>query len=249
MPRYTYLHIQDLHIARPRRRRAYPAMRSAFGATCRPRDSYHQSMVVIPSTTQSLLRWSSEDDKALRQLKASNVSWKRISTVLDGRPVAELKERWLDIRNGRHRTNIAYELDNLDENDGDEWYFEEDYDGDYGRESSHVSFSPSLNEDVSKRQLSVHVRQEAAIDVNRLTTRIMSLLSDRDRRESIISTMSSPSTKYFFSIELQQIGNGTGWKQSVAGLIGKPAATSPGDKQGPFSMTRVVIGGSIKSSH
>ncbi|RDW76508.1 uncharacterized protein DSM5745_06500 [Aspergillus mulundensis] len=196
---------EDLPITRPRRQRAYPAMRSALGATRRPLNSYHHSMAVIPSTTQGCLRWSSEDDKALRQLKASNVSWKRISTVMDGRPIAELKERWLDIRDGRHRVHEAYDLNDLYENDDDDWYFEEDYDEDYGRESRHVSFSPSLDEETddsdyvpSKRSRTkkvYYLDDEFTLDEVLLLHRIAADW-ERDRLETICSRFNSKTGRH-----------------------------------------------------
>ncbi|KAL4786071.1 hypothetical protein BJX76DRAFT_355483 [Aspergillus varians] len=75
----------------------------------------------------------------LRELKASKVSWKRISMVMDCRPIAELKKRWVDIQYDKHKLHEVYELGEAD----DDWYFEEEYD----KEKRQVSFSSSADED------------------------------------------------------------------------------------------------------
>ncbi|KAL4985802.1 hypothetical protein BDW68DRAFT_164365 [Aspergillus falconensis] len=150
----TYLWLQDLLKASPRRIFAYPVMRSTSGAARRPLNPYQHSMAVIPTTSSGYIPWFTEDDRVLRQLRAAKVSWKRISMVMDNRPIAELKQRWIDIRDGRHRNHEQYDLEEVD-NDND-WYLEEDYDEDCRgrREERHVSFSPSLDEeDVSPSAL------------------------------------------------------------------------------------------------
>ncbi|KAL5041652.1 hypothetical protein BDW71DRAFT_201223 [Aspergillus fruticulosus] len=119
-------------------------------------------MAVIPTTSSSYIPWFTEDDRVLRQLRAAKVSWKRISMVMDNRPIAELKQRWIDIRDGRHRNHEQYDLEEVD-NDND-WDLEEDYDEDCRgrREERHVSFSPSLDEEDTNDEYHVLSRRRKA---------------------------------------------------------------------------------------
>ncbi|KAL5002691.1 hypothetical protein BDV10DRAFT_157289 [Aspergillus recurvatus] len=157
----TYLWLQGLSKAIPRRIFAYPPMRSAFGATRRPLNSCQHSMAVIPTTSSGYIPWSTEDDRVLRQLRAAKVSWKRISMVMDDRPVAELKQRWIDIRHSRHRNHEQYGLKEVED---DDWFLEEDY----RKEERHVSFSPSLDEeDVSTGALPRTLREKRLTLIDR----------------------------------------------------------------------------------
>lgn len=61
--------------------------------------------------------------------------------VMDGRPVAELKKRWIDIKYDKQRPLVEYELDE------DSYLDEDDYDGEFEKER-HVSFESSSDEDV-----------------------------------------------------------------------------------------------------
>ncbi|KAL4742912.1 hypothetical protein BDV11DRAFT_166825 [Aspergillus similis] len=126
--------------ASPRWVFAYPAMR-------RPLNPYQDSMAVISNTSSSSVPWSYENDRVLRQLRAAKVSWKRISMVMDNRPIAELKQRWADIRDGRRRNLERYGLGVVD--DDNDWYLEDFYDEDYDREERHVSFSAAFDEDTN----------------------------------------------------------------------------------------------------
>ncbi|KAL4755025.1 hypothetical protein BDW72DRAFT_189637 [Aspergillus terricola var. indicus] len=126
--------------ASPRWVFAYPGMRI-------PLNPYQRSMAVLSDTSPGSIPWSTENDRVLRQLRAAKVSWKRISMVMDNRPIAELKQRWVDIRDGRCRNLGRYDFGGVE--DVSDWYLEDDYDEDYGREERHVSFSPSLDEDTN----------------------------------------------------------------------------------------------------
>ncbi|KAL4917627.1 hypothetical protein BDW62DRAFT_201652 [Aspergillus aurantiobrunneus] len=57
--------------------------------------------------------------------------------VMNNRPIAELKNRWIEIQD-KHKPGQVYEL-----YDDDDWYFDEEYD----REERHVSFSTSSGEE------------------------------------------------------------------------------------------------------
>lgn len=61
--------------------------------------------------------------------------------VMDDRPIAELKKRWIDIQDGKHKGREVRKMYGLDEVDYD-WYFDEEY-----NRERHVSFSPSTDED------------------------------------------------------------------------------------------------------
>jgi len=61
--------------------------------------------------------------------------------VMDDRPIAELKKRWIDIQDDKHKACEVRKVYGLDEVDGD-WYFDEEYD-----KERHVSFSSSTDED------------------------------------------------------------------------------------------------------
>ncbi|BCS25885.1 uncharacterized protein APUU_50596A [Aspergillus puulaauensis] len=61
--------------------------------------------------------------------------------VMDERPIAELKKRWIDIQDDKHKAREVRKVYGLDEVDGD-WYFDEEYD-----KERHVSFSSSTDED------------------------------------------------------------------------------------------------------
>lgn len=61
--------------------------------------------------------------------------------VMDERPIAELKKRWIDIQDDKHKAREIRKVYGLDEVDGD-WYFDEEYD-----KERHVSFSSSTDED------------------------------------------------------------------------------------------------------
>ncbi|KAL3473312.1 hypothetical protein BJX99DRAFT_234003 [Aspergillus californicus] len=89
------------------------------------------------------LPWSVEDDRLLRELKASKVSWRRISAVMDGRSIGELKKRWIDIRDYKPRLREVYESREVDY---DDWYYDEEH----GREERHVSFSSSSDEETDE---------------------------------------------------------------------------------------------------
>ncbi|KAL2828533.1 hypothetical protein BDW59DRAFT_159735 [Aspergillus cavernicola] len=80
--------------------------------------------------------WSNDDDRLLRELKASKISWKRISAVIDNRPIGEIKKRWIDIQDGKHRLRELTEVD-------DDWNFDEENDG----ENHNVSFDTSSDEE------------------------------------------------------------------------------------------------------
>ncbi|KAL4976346.1 hypothetical protein BDW66DRAFT_159731 [Aspergillus desertorum] len=175
--------------------------RATFGARTvsavryqRSRLNPHQhALAVIPTTTPDHIPWSTEDDRVLRQLRAAKVSWKRISMVLDDRPVTELKQRWIDIRDGRHRMHEQYDLGVNNDND---WYLEENYEDNYGRKERHVSFNPSLNEDTdddyyvpsrrAKTKRVYYVDDEFALDEVILLHRIAADW-ERDRWETICS--------------------------------------------------------------
>ncbi|KAL2871972.1 SANT/Myb-like DNA-binding domain-containing protein [Aspergillus lucknowensis] len=77
--------------------------------------------------------WTADDDRLLRQLRTSKVSWRRIATVMDDRPIEELKHRWADIRNDRRKLREVYELTEV----ADDWSVDNEDDG----EQSQVSFS------------------------------------------------------------------------------------------------------------
>ncbi|OJJ63534.1 hypothetical protein ASPSYDRAFT_140218, partial [Aspergillus sydowii CBS 593.65] len=91
--------------------------------------------------SKDTIQWSIEDDRVLREMKASKISWERISMVMDDRPTAELKKRWIDIQDGKHKGREVRKMYGLDEVDYD-WYFDEEY-----NRERHVSFSPSTDED------------------------------------------------------------------------------------------------------
>ncbi|KAL4790262.1 hypothetical protein BDV19DRAFT_402248 [Aspergillus venezuelensis] len=93
--------------------------------------------------------WTSDDDRILRELKASRIPWERISMVMDDRPIAELKKRWLDIQSGRNTLRARYRLDEMEEEHQlDERQEREEYERErYEREERRVSFSPSADED------------------------------------------------------------------------------------------------------
>ncbi|KAL4816413.1 hypothetical protein BDW67DRAFT_162317 [Aspergillus spinulosporus] len=137
--------------ASPRWVFAYPAMRRSL-------KPHQHSMAVLSDAHSGSIPWTTENDRVLRQLRTAKVSWKRISMVMDNRPIAELKQRWIDIRDGRRRNLEWYDLGVVD-NDNN-WYLEDDYDEDYGTEERHVSFSPSLDEDVSTSALLRMLRQK-----------------------------------------------------------------------------------------
>ncbi|KAL4924414.1 SANT/Myb-like DNA-binding domain-containing protein [Aspergillus undulatus] len=83
-------------------------------------------------TPAGTVSWSSDDDRILRELKRSRISWERISMVMDDRPIADLKRRWLDIQDDRQRRRAGYRLEDVEE----DVYPQEEYD----REKRHVSF-------------------------------------------------------------------------------------------------------------
>lgn len=61
--------------------------------------------------------------------------------VMDHRPIAELKKRWIDIQDDKHKDCEVRKVYRLDDED-DDWYFDEKYD-----KERHVSFSSSTDED------------------------------------------------------------------------------------------------------
>ncbi|KAL4953450.1 hypothetical protein BDW69DRAFT_184463 [Aspergillus filifer] len=97
--------------------------------------------------------WTSDDDRVLRELKASKISWERISMVMDDRPIAELRKRWLDIQSGRNTLRTRYGLDEMEEDHHlNERQVREDYERErYEREERRVSF-PSADEDEEEDQ-------------------------------------------------------------------------------------------------
>ncbi|KAL4766270.1 uncharacterized protein BDW70DRAFT_125692 [Aspergillus foveolatus] len=224
--------------ASPRWVFAYPAMR-------RPLTPYQHSMAAFPDTSSGSIPWSTENDRVLRQLRTAKVSWKRISMVMDNRPIAELKQRWIAIRDGRRRNLERYDFELVD--DDNDWYLEDDYDEDYGREERHVSFNPSLDEDVSTSAL-LNAETEA-INLCRRMMIIMSRPGGRRRKGFILSTTSSAWTRCFSSTRSRQIGKGTVGKQSVIGSILKPAAILPRGKQGPSLRNRRTGSENIKCFH
>lgn len=222
--------------ASPRWVFAYPAMR-------RPLTPYQHSMAVFSDASSGSIPWSTENDKVLRQLRAAKVSWKRISTVMDNRPIAELKQRWIDIRDGRRRNLRQHDFEVDADND---WYVEDDYDEDYGREERHVSFSQTLDEDVSTSAL-LNAESEA-INLCRRMMIIMSRPGGRKQKGFILST-SLPWTRCFSSTRLRRIGKGTVGKRSVVGSIPKPAAVLRRGKQGPSLRSRRTGSENIKYFH
>ncbi|KAL4942334.1 hypothetical protein BDV06DRAFT_192388 [Aspergillus oleicola] len=74
--------------------------------------------------------------------------------VMDDRPIAELRKRWLDIQGDKNRVRAGCRLDEVEENHHfDEAYEEEEYERErneregYERQERRVSFSPSPDED------------------------------------------------------------------------------------------------------
>ncbi|KAL4866444.1 hypothetical protein BDV12DRAFT_172802 [Aspergillus spectabilis] len=107
--------------------------------------------------------WTTDDDRLLRELRASKVSWKRISMVLDDRPVGELKRRWIHLQDGRHRLREVYELDE----DDHEWYYDDGYDA----KERHVSFRTSFDEEE-------YTDDEEEIDSRRTKTKKVYYIDD-----------------------------------------------------------------------
>ncbi|KKK15562.1 hypothetical protein ARAM_005314 [Aspergillus rambellii] len=56
----------------------------------------------------STIPWTAEDDRLLRELKTAKVSWRKISMVIDDRPIRDLKRRWDCIRSGKPRYSQVY---------------------------------------------------------------------------------------------------------------------------------------------
>ncbi|KAL4959008.1 SANT/Myb-like DNA-binding domain-containing protein [Aspergillus stella-maris] len=102
-----------------------------------------------PPYSRNTPPWTPDDDRILRELKTSRISWERISMVMDDKPIAELRKRWLDIQSGRNTLRTEYRLDEMEEDHQlDERQEREEYERErYGREERRVSFSPSADED------------------------------------------------------------------------------------------------------
>ncbi|KAL6239932.1 hypothetical protein BDW75DRAFT_69899 [Aspergillus navahoensis] len=187
-------------------------MRSVSRVTRRPLNVYQHSMAVIPTTSSGYIPWPAEDDRVLRQLRTARVSWKRISTVMGDRPVAELKQRWVDIRDGRHRNHELYGLEDVE--DDNDWYLEEDYDEDHRKEERHVSFSPSLDEDTDndsyvpsrrrKAKRVYYIDDEFTLDEVLLLHRIAADW-ERDRWETICSRFNNKTGRNITSRQARSV--------------------------------------------
>ncbi|KAJ0425671.1 hypothetical protein BJY00DRAFT_273450 [Aspergillus carlsbadensis] len=92
-------------------------------------------------TLPEAIPWTTDDDRLLRKLRASGVSWRRISTVMDDRPIEELKARWAGLRKRGHNLHEVYGVGKA----ADDWYYDDDED----EEDRRVSFRRMRLEDVS----------------------------------------------------------------------------------------------------
>ncbi|KAL4886493.1 hypothetical protein BJY04DRAFT_213256 [Aspergillus karnatakaensis] len=63
--------------------------------------------------------WTAGDERILRELRSSGVPWKRISMVLDDRPIEELRERWINLQDDNRKFREPYVV-----GEKDDWYFD-----------------------------------------------------------------------------------------------------------------------------
>ncbi|KAB8244367.1 hypothetical protein BDV35DRAFT_395016 [Aspergillus flavus] len=52
-------------------------------------------------------KWSAQDDMTLQDLRNCNIPWKYISAAMNNKPIEELKERWLNLRDGITQEIVA----------------------------------------------------------------------------------------------------------------------------------------------
>ncbi|KAL5336984.1 hypothetical protein BJX70DRAFT_371196 [Aspergillus crustosus] len=104
-----------------------------------PRTNLRRAQI---DTTIHTIPWTADDDRLLRDMRSSKVPWKRISMVLDDRPVGELKQRWTDLQTGTPRPREIYRPRER----GRKWHFDDDY-NDYDEDERRVCFRTSSNED------------------------------------------------------------------------------------------------------
>ncbi|KAK6816132.1 hypothetical protein RU639_009160 [Aspergillus parasiticus] len=52
-------------------------------------------------------RWSAQDDITLQDLRNCNIPWKYISAAMNKKPIEDLKERWLNLREGITQEIVA----------------------------------------------------------------------------------------------------------------------------------------------
>jgi hypothetical protein len=152
--------------------------------------------------------WTTDDDRLLRKLRASGVPWRRISTVMDDRPIEELKARWAGLRKRGHNLQEVY---GLSKTAADDWYYEVDDDEE---EDRRVSFRRMRLEDVSPSQVCVPSHFVIATDVASPTT--TPFLDSQRLRRCTISTTSSLSTRYYYSIGLPRTGGKIAGRLSAA---------------------------------
>ncbi|KAI9372512.1 hypothetical protein BJX61DRAFT_542666 [Aspergillus egyptiacus] len=115
---------------------------AGYGRTgCYPEVMRASARHIPTHTTICSIPWSTEDDRILRELRAYKVPWSRISTVLDNRPVGELKKRWIDIQEGKRRLHEVGRMMPTNLDDG--CHFNQDQ----HRGERHVSFSTSSDEE------------------------------------------------------------------------------------------------------
>ncbi|KAE8373028.1 hypothetical protein BDV26DRAFT_285473 [Aspergillus bertholletiae] len=59
--------------------------------------------------------WSAQDDMTLQDLRNCNIPWKYISTAMNNKPIEDLKERWLSLREGGTKEIGATPIDNTND--------------------------------------------------------------------------------------------------------------------------------------
>ncbi|KAB8271364.1 hypothetical protein BDV30DRAFT_228159 [Aspergillus minisclerotigenes] len=52
-------------------------------------------------------KWSAQDDMTLQDLRNCNIPWKYISAAMNNKPIEDLKERWLNLRDGITQEIVA----------------------------------------------------------------------------------------------------------------------------------------------
>lgn len=103
---------------------------------------YMQRGKVTPEAPGST-KWSAQDDITLQDLRNCNIPWKYISAAMNNKPIEELKERWLNLRDG-----ITQEIVAKPRRETNQMHFVCELPGKVGR---NVSFSDPLatNDNVS----------------------------------------------------------------------------------------------------
>ncbi|KAL2843104.1 hypothetical protein BJY01DRAFT_216016 [Aspergillus pseudoustus] len=105
----------------------------------------HSVLYTLPDD----IPWTADDDRLLRKLRVSGVPWRRISTVMDDRPIEELKARWAGLRKRGRNVHEVYGSSKI----ADDWYFDDDDDEEEDRRVSfrRMRVEDSDDDDASSR--------------------------------------------------------------------------------------------------